>query len=686
MIVKTDPLVGTLLGDYRIEALLGVGGMGRVYLATRMRMGQQVALKVLDPALAEDQGFRARFEREWRLAASLNHPNVIPIFDAGEVDGRLYLAMLPVAGEDLAGVLGREGSLPADRTLEVLGQVAGALDAAHARGLVHRDVKPANILIAPGQGREEGDHVYLADFGLTKKAGSQSQLTRVGTFVGTLNYAAPEQFGSGQVGPPADIYALGCVLYQCLTGHVPFETQSDAQLMYMHLAQPLSSVRVHRPALPPEIDAVIARATAKDPAARTESARAVIREARAAMRLTPAAVAAQAPTRVLEVERVPPLSDPGADKTATFAIADTQPTVGQPVGRGSGISRVLVGVGAIAVIALLALAVVIAVPGMIGGASPSPGTTRNDTAAGGGSAGASTSVTPSSPPPSAVASTPTPTPTPTAAPTDTIAPSSLAPGPALALCDLVTEPEVEPIIGELSMPPLDEGEGRCEYLSSAAHVFVRIHEFVASREPGAVTVTGLGEDAWWEVDVSIEYGLLYVVIGDRTLVVTVFELSDDAERRDAARAIAELALPRLPAVETAPPSGSVSSPSASASSPSTGDLCALVRRSEMEAIIGELSMPPVQEDGLGCDYLSSAAHVFVDIYDFVASREPGAVTVANLGEDAWWEADLISEYGNLYVVIGDRTLVVAIFRLSDDAGRRQAARAVAVHALGRLVD
>ena len=679
--MNDDPRIGTELAGYRIETMLGRGGMGVVYRAEQLRLGRKVAMKLLAPELAANEGFRVRFEHESRLAAAIDHPNIIPLYEAGEAEGLLFITMRYVEGTDLKALVAREGPLDLRRAVDIVGQVAGALDAAHARGLVHRDVKPANILIAPGQGREEGDHVYLADFGLTKKAGSQSQLTRVGTFVGTLNYAAPEQFGSGQVGPPADIYALGCVLYQCLTGHVPFETQSDAQLMYMHLAQSLPSVRVHRPALAPEIDVVIERATAKDPAARTDSARAVIREARAAMRLTPAAVAAQAPTRVLEVDRVPPFIDPGAEKTATFAIADTQPTVGRPVGRGSGLNRVLVGLGAIAVVALLALAVVIAVPGMIGGASPSPGSTRTDTAAGAGSAAATSSVTPSSPPPSAVAPTPTPTPTPTltTAPTDTIAPSSLAPGPALALCDLVTEPEAEPIIGELSMPPLDEGEGRCEYLSSEAHVFVRIHDFVASREPGAVTVTGLGEDAWWEADVSIEHGILYVAAGDRTLVVSIFDLSGDAERRQAARAMAELALPRLPAAtETAPPS-------ASASSPSTGDLCALVRRSEMEPIIGELSTPPLEGEA-GCQYLSSEAHVFVFIHDFVAFREPDAVTVANLSEDAWWEADLSIEYGILYVVIGDRTLVVTIFDLSDDAERRQAARAVAVHALDRLAD
>src|SRR5712691_4770867 len=184
---------GTELAGYRIESVLGRGGMGVVYLAEDLSLSRRVALKLLAPELAEDARFRERFVRESRLAASIEHPNIIPIFEAKEAQGRLYIAMRFVEGNDLKSLIKQEGALKLDRTLEIVTQVAGALDAAHATGLVHRDVKPGNILIArAGPGASE--HVYLTDFGLTKRSSSDSGITASGQFIGTLDYAAPEQF------------------------------------------------------------------------------------------------------------------------------------------------------------------------------------------------------------------------------------------------------------------------------------------------------------------------------------------------------------------------------------------------------------------------------------------------------------------------------------------------------------
>ena len=204
---------GTTFAGYRVDAPVGRGGMGIVYRATDLSLGRPVALKLIAPELSENERFRARFLREPRLAASLDHPNVIPIYEAGEHEGQLYLAMRFVEGSDLKTVLEREGKLTPDRTVKVLGQVAGALDAAHRRALVHRDVKPANVLI-DGEG-----HVYLTDFGITKQLGGDS--TDTGRVVGTLDYLAPEQIRGEPVDGRTDVYALGCLLYECLAGAPP---------------------------------------------------------------------------------------------------------------------------------------------------------------------------------------------------------------------------------------------------------------------------------------------------------------------------------------------------------------------------------------------------------------------------------------------------------------------------------
>jgi YVTN family beta-propeller protein len=269
--VITDPRIGTELAGYRIETLVGRGGMSVVYLAEDSRLKRKVALKLLAPELGESERFRERFVRESQLAASLDHPNIIPIFEAGEADGLLYIAMRYVKGTDLKALIEREGALPPDRTLRLLTQVGSALDTAHSHGLIHRDVKPANILIAEGDSRGQ-EHVYLSDFGLTKRSTSDSGLTGTGQFVGTFDYAAPEQFEGKPLDARTDVYSLGCVLFECLTGERPFQRANEAALVYAHLMAPTPTVTEKQPDLPQGIDEVVAKAMAKAPENRYETA------------------------------------------------------------------------------------------------------------------------------------------------------------------------------------------------------------------------------------------------------------------------------------------------------------------------------------------------------------------------------------------------------------------------------
>ena len=246
------PGVGATFGDYAIESVLGRGGMGTVFLAAHTRLGRRVALKVIAPELALDEEFRARFLRESQLAASLDHPNVIPIYDANEVDGALYLAMRYVSGPSLQTLLRERGTLTPTETLRIAEQIGGALDAANEAGLVHRDVKPANILLA-----ESGEHAYLCDFGLAKRTTSR-ELTRTGFFLGTVDYSAPEQIEGRPLDGRADVYSLGCLLFHCLAGHPPFVRDSEIAVLNAHLHDP-------PPALSSPFDGVLAKAMAKDP-------------------------------------------------------------------------------------------------------------------------------------------------------------------------------------------------------------------------------------------------------------------------------------------------------------------------------------------------------------------------------------------------------------------------------------
>ncbi len=272
MQVSDDPRVGIELAGYRVESLLGWGGMSIVYLAEDLRLKRRVALKLLAARLAEDESFRDRFLRESELAASIDHPNIVPIYEAGTTEGLLFIAMRYVEGRDLKERLQRGRLDPAD-AIGVLAQVAIALDAAHARGLVHRDVKPSNVLLDTGARPDGSDHVYLADFGLTKRVSDETGIGDGGHVLGTIDYVAPEQIAGEAIDGRADVYSLGCVLYECLVGQPPFRRDSDVAVVFAHLDAEPPTASAHRPELPVALDAVIARALAKEPEQRYASCR-----------------------------------------------------------------------------------------------------------------------------------------------------------------------------------------------------------------------------------------------------------------------------------------------------------------------------------------------------------------------------------------------------------------------------
>jgi YVTN family beta-propeller protein len=271
---------GAVLGGYRIDGVAGSGGMGVVYRATQLGLDRQVALKVIAHELADNVDFRSRFKSEAQLAASIDHPNVVPIFETGEADGMLYLAMRHVEGTDLRALVDEAEGLQPERAVRIVWQVAAALDAAHRRGLVHRDVKPPNVLIT----HDGEEHAYLTDFGLTKHAAAASGFTRTGQFVGTPDFASPEQIQGEHADARADVYALGCMLFHALTGRTPFPRDSELGKMYAHLNDPAPAASALAPAVPPALDAVIGVAMAKHPADRYESAGDLARAAWAALR------------------------------------------------------------------------------------------------------------------------------------------------------------------------------------------------------------------------------------------------------------------------------------------------------------------------------------------------------------------------------------------------------------------
>ncbi len=322
--------MGSELGGYRIEAVIGRGGMGVVYRAEDLRLGRKVALKLLAPELAANDGFRQRFESESRLAAAIDHPHIIPLYEASDAEGLLFLTMRFVDGIDLKGLLERDAPLAPERALSIADQVAGALDAAHARGLVHRDVKPANVLVHAGAGRGASEHCYLTDFGLTKDTSQNRGLTATGQFVGTISYVAPEQIEGSTQSVATDQYALGCVLFECLTGHAPFERDSELDVMWAHLSDDPPPVTAHRSDLPEGIDAVIAKALSKVPEDRYETCTAMVAAARAAI-TTPAADDPTVVARTVVSGKPASESPPaGATRLSPAPAAPADPAVDVP--------------------------------------------------------------------------------------------------------------------------------------------------------------------------------------------------------------------------------------------------------------------------------------------------------------------------------------------------------------------
>ena len=346
---------GEIVGGYRIESLLGRGGMAAVYLAEDARLKRKVALKVLSPELAEDDTFRRRFVDESERLASVDHPNIIPVYEAGHDGDHLFIAMRYVDSTDLKQLLDREGPLAPERAVALVTQVAGALDAAHAKGMVHRDVKPANVLVAVGSG---ADHAYLSDFGLTKRTEETSGLTKTGYFMGTIDYVAPEQISGKGVDGRTDQYALACVLFQSLTGHPPYPRDDDAAVLFSHLSEPVPAVTASRPGLPAAIDGVIAKGMAKEKDDRYPDCLSFALAARDAVTGASSSDGARTVPTTIAAFPVAPTAMAAAPTAGgvTDAPATTEPAAGQPgQQKDGGRRRMAIGIGAGVLVLLLVI-------------------------------------------------------------------------------------------------------------------------------------------------------------------------------------------------------------------------------------------------------------------------------------------------------------------------------------------
>lgn len=283
---RPSDLLGRKIADYRVESEIGRGGMAVVYRARDLRLDRTVALKLLAPELARNDTFRKRFTHESRVAAAIDHPHIVPVFEAGETEGILYIAMRYVAGQDLRALIDRQGPMQIATAVRIAAQVASALDAAHDHDLVHRDVKPGNILIAAGTDSDHPEHVYLTDFGLTKKSLSLTGFTSVGQFVGTLDYVAPEQISGRPVDGRCDVYSLACVVFETMAAAPPFQRDDDMALLWAHQFDPPPPLTGRRPDLPPAVDDVLAKALAKSPDDRYDSCLQFVAALRSAARST----------------------------------------------------------------------------------------------------------------------------------------------------------------------------------------------------------------------------------------------------------------------------------------------------------------------------------------------------------------------------------------------------------------
>ena len=374
-------VVGGQLGNYLIDSVLGRGGMSVVYRARHARLGMWVALKVLSPQLGLDDAFRERFLREAQMAATVEHPNVIPIHDMGVHDGSLYIVMRYVSGGDLKVRLASSGRLDPALTMRILGPVAHALDAAHARGLVHRDVKPANVLLQQAPDGEI-EHVYLTDFGIAKNAAALTSLTGTGMFIGTVEYMAPEQMEGREVGPQADVYALASTTYQCLTGQIPFHRDLAAGIRPP--AGELEPASAANPSLPGALDEVLARGLARAPGDRYQTCSAfttACEEALAAGGVASAVAGESGPA--LDATELadgpggtqpPPASpgDAGAGPPGSEPPPgrESDPAIAAARNGGRGTRRYLYALGAALLVAVVAVAVVLSTGSKSTGGTP----------------------------------------------------------------------------------------------------------------------------------------------------------------------------------------------------------------------------------------------------------------------------------------------------------------------------
>jgi hypothetical protein len=315
----TELQEGDEFAGYRIERRLGRGGMGILYLAVEPGLDRRVALKLIAPEAAADEVFARRFAEESRIAASIEHPNVVPIYAAGEHDGVPYIAMRYVSGSDLSRRIAREGKLEPATAAALIAQVGNGLDAIHAAGLVHRDVKPANVLLSGS------DHAYITDFGVARNVATESGLTQTGRFVGTLDYVAPEQISGATVDARVDVYALGCLLFKLLTGEVPYPREGEAARLYAHLNDPPPAPSLYSPAVPIALDDVVIRAMSKAPEDRYPSAGDLGRAAEAALRgdavAIPERTVATGAAATREAETIPVASGGGSPGRRRLLLA-----------------------------------------------------------------------------------------------------------------------------------------------------------------------------------------------------------------------------------------------------------------------------------------------------------------------------------------------------------------------------
>jgi serine/threonine protein kinase len=364
---------GDEFAGYRIERRLGRGGMGILYLAIEPGLERRVALKLIAPEAASEEVFTRRFAEESRIAASIEHPNVVPIYAAGEEAGVPYIAMRYVAGADLARRLVREGRLPPQAAVGLIAQIGNGLDAIHAAGLVHRDVKPANVLLSGGDGL---DHAYITDFGVARNVATESGLTQTGRFVGTLDYVAPEQISGGAVDARVDVYALGCLLFKLLTGEVPFPKEGDAARLYAHLNDPPPAPSLYVPEVSMALDDVVIRAMSKSPDDRYPSAGDLGRAAQAALRgetpVVPERTVATgaAATRTAETISTKAGETPASPRPTepTRRLADDSPAGSPRPAAGPSRRRWVLAAGAAALAAALVVVIVLVSGG--GGSTP----------------------------------------------------------------------------------------------------------------------------------------------------------------------------------------------------------------------------------------------------------------------------------------------------------------------------